>query len=390
MKRVWIYILATVLILAVVMLSLLIFVRTSPSGAIDSGDPTSLYSYSYQDTKKGLQLTIEGPFPKDSTWTAENQSAAVAWATEVRQNTRRAEFLISPLSWGNTGLTFCLKQNGESIYELNVKVSVDTEQKITVRENGHREELAVTGQGEQYTYCIRSGSDGSLELTADNDALCSWNLRVVGDCVAATPAAELIVGTEEENDTVRYSVSWLKAGTDTLQLCAEELDETVIITVDAAEDGTLTVADHQITKEAVEAPSKYSEQEEAYRRLMGEPALPEQAELIIANAVTWSSRAEDEKYLKAGLLKFELNGREWTLYGSDEATAEDFYADLAADAGAPETVEADGSKAEVFDHPDGAFAFWQSASGRNWFLQSEGAGTMAVMAVVQKLLKAVA
>ena len=390
MKRAWIYILAAVLVFTVVISSLLIFVRTSPSGVISGGDPTSRYSYAFRNTKEGLQITIDGPFPKGSAWTAASRSVSVATVTEKRQNARRAEFLVRPLSWGNTGITFCLTQGESSIYELNVAVSVDTERQITVLENGHRENLTVSGQGGQYTYCIRSAPDGSLELVADNEALCRWRLRVVGDCVAAAPAAEGMRNEEEESDAVQYRIVWIKAGTDTLQLTSEALGETIRITVDAAADGTLSVADHRITKDAVELPAEYAEQAEAYRRLLGEPALPEQAELIIANAILWSSRAERGKYLDAGLLEFELNGRTWTLYGSDEASAEDFYADLAAEAGAAETVEADGCAAEIYSHPEGAFAFWQSASGRSWFLQSEGAGTMAVMAVAEKLLKAVA
>ena len=393
MKKVWIIVLSAVLILTVALLSLLIFARTSLSKEIDSGDPTSLYPYSFQQARDGLEITIRGPFPKDSSWKAESQYTGVADVSEIRQNARRAKFLITPISWGRMKVSFFLDQDEAAeagrIYELDVTVDVDTNREITIAENGHREDLTVSGGGEQYNYRILSNTDGSLELYADNDTLCKWALRVVGECVAAAVVTDLYTLPEETSDTLRYHISWIGEGTDTLQLCSEALGENVIITVESAADGTLTVTDHQTSHDPIEEPYEYAQQEAAYRYLLGEPALPAKAKLKLANAIFRVSRSDSEKYLNVGVLYFEMNGQSWELYGSDEATPADLYADLAKDAGAPVTVEADGRTAEVYEHPDGAYAGWQSDSGRTWFLQGDGAGTIAVMAVVQELLKVV-
>lgn len=393
MKKVWIIVMAAVLILAVVLLALLIFARTSPSEVIDSEDPTSLYPYSFEQTKDGLEMTISGPFPKDCSWTAESQYTGIAGVSELRQNANKAKFLITPVSWGRVQVTFCLDQDEATeaghVYELDVAVEVDTNREITIAENGHREDLTVSGGSEQYNYRILSNTDGSLELYADNDSLCKWSLRVVGECVAAAPVTDIFALPEEKSETRRYHISGIGEGTDTLQLCSEALGENVIITVEAAADGTLTVTDHQISNDPLEEPYEYAEQEAAYRYLLGEPALPAEAKLEMANAIIWVSRTDSEKYLNVGVLDFEMKGQSWELYGSDEAAPADLYADLAEEAGAPITVEANGKTAEVYEHPDGAFAGWQSDSGRTWFLQGDGAGTISVTVVAQELLKVV-
>ena len=97
---------AALLILVVVLLALLIFARTSPSEVIDSEDPTSLYPYSFQQTRKGLEITISGPFPKDCSWTAESQYTGVAGVSALHQNARKAKFLINPVSWGRVKVLF--------------------------------------------------------------------------------------------------------------------------------------------------------------------------------------------------------------------------------------------------------------------------------------------
>lgn len=384
MKKVWTIILIALL---VIVLGVLVFVRFRPAKNADSD---SLYPYSVQTTKKGLQVTVTGKFPDGCNWTGESRAKYVAGVSEKMQNKNRASFLITPISRGDSHVVLSLQKTAggvtERVYEFDLDVSVGTDRTVTILNMSCREPDCIAGETENYAYHIVSAADGSLDLYAGSTSVYGWDLQIDGSFAAG----QELTAQPNTDDIAHFRLTPLESGSGIARLFSAAAGEAVEIEVETDGEGRLHPGTHQVAAYEYVKPDAAAECAEAYEALMGAPVLPPDAELISANAVLRASRADADKYLDVGYLEFTMDGKIWELYGSDTATAADLFIDRSANAISQQTVKADGKTAIVYDHADGAFAGWKGSDGRNWLLQSEKASTEEVAAAVEKLLKVTA
>lgn len=385
MKKFWIILSVVLLILALTVLIVSRF--SSQSEIIESMDQESRYPYFLRRTEDGLSVTVTGEFPQGAAWRGKSLNSSIVSVRELKQDGKKATFSLTPVSWGSGRVALLLELDGEQLYALEIDLTVGTDNSIALSSAGHSELCALSGETEQYAFSLTPTADGGLTLRADHAADCDWFLRVDGGNVAAQPVSELL--PEAETDFAEFTLTALQPGEDTVRLCSEALGQAVVFPVTVDEGGRLSVSDYEIVPFAPEENRLDQECLEAYRALMGEPQLPTGARLSLANAILRPSRKDSAKILDAGLLQFWLMGREWTLYVTDDGTADDLSGDRSALEETSQTVEENGLSAKIYSRADGCFALWQSASGRSWMLESEGAPAEDLAAVTEKLLQVV-
>lgn len=242
--------------LAVVLVGILVLLCIfAPGKAVGSGDTESLYAYGYSPEDDGILVTINGPFPAGSKWTANVSSGAAIVAEKGRQNARRARFTVTPLSNGPAEVVFTLNGGGEGGYQIEVDLYADKTWQYSVTGSTHREMEAPTGGelSDTLRYVLSQDADGSYLIILAAEENGSWecessdttsvtvttvmNEEGVYSC-KAEPATDSVVVDEEGNVTDIPATR----NDATVRIFSAEREEELVVAFTYDENGRLCAA----------------------------------------------------------------------------------------------------------------------------------------------------
>lgn len=347
MKKRWIILLAAVLALAAVLLAVFCIIRGRKQASADS---ESLYPYSYTETSKGLLVTVKGSFPEGSSWEAVTENESVATVTEKKQSRRSAEFLIQPVSCGETSVTLSLMKPEDGFlqreFEISVLAYVSGDLKLSVSENTHKQtEEILEGSGTDFRYRI-DVQDSLVTITVLGGS--DWT-------VECEDAQVRLMSSEQTEDCFTAAFFCAAQTAGAVRVVSPEKMELVRLELEADRLGKHTLLSHEV--QGWGGSMEPDKNMEAFISEFG--ALPKvPAAVDTAGTALWTSVTDEEIY-PVGYVVFTLADVEWTLYLGDQVPPEAFT-----------------DKAELT---------WQNISGRTFYLSGEQATAAQVSAMAQKV-----
>lgn len=348
----------------VVAVAVVLIVRmNAPKEIIESGDTTSRYAYSYEKTKKGVIMHIDGVAPEGYQWIAQTDDACVSVEKKGRKP-ENADFKIEARNGGTGTVIFSLQNSDDvlvdRIYEIEMRVQVDAAGILTISANDHRELNGLLScETGGIRCCAATMSDGTAEICLidpnDND----WETKTANSAVQ-------IQLDSEDTDThqIRYRINGTEAGSDVVSLCNTEAGGQFNIYVSADYTGRVDILDQQFTQEdGGNAIAK------DYELFIGHTQLPEGAVISQSGTTEMISQKDHETTYVAGCLSFAANQRTWQLYASDLADEEDLSA--AYEENASDTYRLYASRqvtGHVYTTENSSVAVWSDANDISYLL----------------------
>lgn len=377
MKKVWIAIAGTVAVLAVV---LLIISLASPKTVMESGDEDSSYQYAYEKTKEGLLIHITGDFPASSRWIC-TDSSEVAAVSEKKQNAKKADFLIAPTGVGGGSVRFSLQSDAdaltEQLYQITVEFVVAIDGEISVLRNYHSEAGGAAGEtGDGFSYRVAPQADGTLAVLLESAEESEWDVEVDGESVFVS------FGEWNEGKCL-YSIEYQSLGQSTVYLCRRESTQAVKLYVTTDLDEQVQLVESAIVHHAY---TEHTTQSELFDGLFGTISLPADAKNTESAIEEWLSRVDNVTRLRAGCIRFSLDGIDWLLYVSRQGSTDDFIAGCAANNLEQRTVSVNDVSADAYSYEGGGAAAWTDTEGRHYMLKGENVTMEELSAAVEKMI----
>lgn len=226
MKKVYIAIIALILVLVI---ALLAFKLTTPKVNIESMDADSRYAYSYVEDKKGLSITIEGELSDGSYWQPFVTSGRVdVTAKNNGKKAKASTFIIQPKSVGSDRVCFNLMDSeGASSYEIYCELFVDSDNSIAVMSNYHREVEGIkTLESSTVSVKAVANTDGSVRIFFKGEGCTDWSLDYQHQYVNAYWESENF----EESERVLL-ITYKDYGFEQVKIIDEETDEYVLFNI---------------------------------------------------------------------------------------------------------------------------------------------------------------
>lgn len=377
MKKVWIAVGSMVVILAIILVALAIMGRETVQ---ESGDVTSRYHYVYCESKEGLKLRIDGPFPKGYRWEFWQQEDCVT-VTEETQSESRAEFLLTPAEHGQSAVVFSLQKAGgpltERDYELIIMFRVFPDGVLEVSSNTHYEPNSMVGADtENFNYRVTEELNGTMTVYVEDPEDSRWAVTTRGNSVEVDRSA-----VDPEQHTVTFTISYTANGTSDVYLYQRSSGYEIKLRVANDSLKRVQLENHGVVDYIAET---YTGVTDRYDQLIGDVLLPEEAEVISVDTIPWLSKADQITQYTVGRVIFTWGAAQFTLVSSDVAELSDLAADHASACPEPETITDKGTTAYLYKMPEKAAAAWETKDGFRYLLT--GANADDLDRVVEELL----
>ena len=375
MKKFWIITASVILVLAAALLICSLVFREKK---IPADDPDSQYAYFYAQNKNGLRLTVKGPFPESSVWTAESSNSAVLTVSEKTQNAKEVSFQLSAEAVGSSAVSLLLSDSeAVPLYVISLQAFVNSDRNISVFDESHIvPEQPISGAGEAFTYRVaRDGAD--LAVTVSGSGEEAWLPLVSGERITAFLS-------DTENGKCTLTVSGAPAASGLVRLCSDTLGQCIVLEVSYNVSGVPALVSHAV--QPWNAEKTLQEDPEEYRRAFGLPRLPEDASLLGSGVQLWTVKNKDETFL-CGWVRFSLNGKEWMLYTAGERDRNDFLSVLCQNAPVEQEANYYGLDISVYTVDGGAVGAW-TKDGRTWCLHGESATAEQQLEAMKTVMRA--
>ena len=375
MKKFWIITVSVILVLAAALLVCSLVFREKK---IPADDPGSQYAYFYAQNKKGLRITVNGPFPDGSVWTAESSNPAALSVAEKTQNEKEAAFRLNAGSAGSAAVSLRLSDSMDApLYVLSLQVFVGSDGTVSVFDESHiLPEQPVGGAGDAFTYRV-SAEAAEVAVTVSGTGEEAWLPLVSGDRITA-------LLSDPENGKCTLRISGGPAASGLVRLCSDVLGQCIALEVSYDVNGAASLVSHAV--QPWDPEKTLQEDPEEYRMAFGLPRLPEDASLLGSGVKLWSAKEERDTFL-CGWVRFSLNGKEWMLYTARERDVNDFLSVLCRSASVEQEVNYYGLDVSVFTADGGAVSAW-AKDGRTWCLHGESATAEQQLEAMKTVMRA--
>ena len=234
---------------AVVLLLIVLLIILLASGkSVPVDDPDSRYSYTVEENGKKAEITVSGGTEDGYQWVASaTDGGEVLTVAEKSAGKKKTVFSLKSVSVGASDVTLSLEKETtpglrDVLYELRLTFSVSPDGSLVFAGSSHKEVADGADLGMLGTHpCSYSPqSDGSVifYLGGLNDDL--WYSSSDDPAVVRTE----IVDTCVEYMTYRFIP--VNTGSCTVTLSPEEGNESIILRLNIAEDGTFTLTESKI------------------------------------------------------------------------------------------------------------------------------------------------
>jgi len=299
---------------AVIALTVWVLVLTSGNKeVIDSGDETSLYSYTYEQNEKSVLIKISGDFGRNS-WSAVSDYEGIAAVHEKSNGKGSASFLIKAVSNGSAKITMTLvdeasEHNG---YEIILSVFVDSDGLIEVLDNRHVEysNQTFSGEIEGSSYSVMV-TGGEMSVGFMGDRTMEWYTESnLYDVLSISDADRQLESASEDGVAADFfTITANTAGTGYIRFVNPQMTTALEVSVSISYDDVISVL-------SVNAVSYTPKELEEYKTAMnlidlmgGEKMIP--SKLSPASYFYYSGEtATGNSYNKAGM-SLSIDGKSW-------------------------------------------------------------------------------
>jgi len=313
-KKRLIIIVATAAVVALAVWILVLF--SGNQGAIDSGDESSLYSYTYQQNGKSVLVGITGDFEKKS-WSAESSSEDAATVQEKSNGKRKASFLIKPANNGSAKVTMTLvdEENENKGYQIVFSAFVDSDGVIEILDTryvaGSNQQFSGTVGESSYSILVTGGEmsvgfigEKSMEWYTESDLYNT--LTITG------PDRQLASEFEDGSSTAAdlFTITAKAAGTGYIRFVNPQMTTALEVTVSVSYDNIVTVLSANAVSYTPKEVSEYNDAMALINLMGGEKLIP--SKLSPTSYFYYSGETKTGKsYAKAGM-SLSINGKKWS------------------------------------------------------------------------------